>query len=596
MAAILVIGGASSDILHFAGQTVESAGGAGMYTAMAAHRSGVQASLFAPRPSPVPKMLQPVADRLSTWLGSLVTPEELPHFEIAHHGEETTYLKASFGAELNLTPASLPPDLSMYDCIHVIPLGDVQRQHSFLQACRQRGAKRISAGTCLDSVIKEPEAVRAVMDQADICFMNENEAVGLFGSVETARTRPGKFLFVTLGEQGALVIQGSFATEIPGVPSEALDPTGAGDTFCGATLAHLMQGEHPVMAARLAMPLAAEMTEHIGPTALFWPEAPPAISLDERVVINETQVKRVAQLIADLSEVAPFPFTGSEYPPVGHPAALDFFFAATLQQFSFWTVAQDRYDHPLIAPINGKNLKGSDYLWQAYLHRLADDLAFHSPARQANLTQKDMLTLFRADDGTDPMPALELHLEQAQQYGRDMLALNLTPNDVVRQAQESPLPLETFVRLLDHIGGYKEDPLRKKTGLLALILNDRPEAFLTFGPNEQVAPVIDYHLMRSCLRIGFIDVVDGELRKNLIDRRVLSPADEWTVRYAAYLAIEQVVVHTGKSTGAVDSFLFFNARTRCLEMTEPVCELCPVDPLCAHRKELFQPVLRTTFY
>jgi hypothetical protein len=47
--------------------------------------------------------------------------------------------------------------------------------------------------------------------------------------------------------------------------------------------------------------------------------------------------------------------------------------------------------------------------------------------------------------------------------------------------------------------------------------------------------------------------------------------------------------------GAVDWF-FFNARRRCPEMTEPECNLCALDPLCAHRKELFQPVLRTTFY
>jgi sugar/nucleoside kinase (ribokinase family) len=595
MTVILVIGGASSDVLHLAGQTVASAGGAGMYTAMAAHRSGVQVSLFAPRPNPVPKMLKPVADRLSVWLGPLVTPEELPHFEIAYHGGETTYLKAWFGAEENLTPASLPQDLSTYDCIHIIPLGDAQRQLSFIQACRQRGAKRISVGTYLDSIIKNPEGVRALMDKADITFMNGNEAVSLFGSVETARTRPGKLLFVTLGEQGALVFQGDFSTEIPGVPSEALDPTGAGDTFCGATLAHLIQGAHPVMAARLAMPLAAEMTEHIGPTALFWTEVSPAIPLDERVVVNETQVKRVAQLIANLPQVAPFPFTGSEFPPVRHPATLDFFFAVTLQQFGFWRVAQGRYDQPLIASIDGKKLKGSFYLFQSYLRSLADDPEFYTPARQDNLTPGDILTMFRADDGSDPMPAIELHLDQAQQYGRDMLALNLTPKDVVRQAQASVQPLKTFLGLLDHIGGYKEDPLRKKAGLLALILNQRPEAFLSFGSNEQVAPVIDYHLMRSCLRIGLIDVVDGELRKNLIDRRVLLPSDEWAVRFASYIAIEQVVTHSGKNIGAVDWF-FFNARTRCPEMTEPRCELCPVAPVCAYRKELFQPVFRTTFY
>jgi hypothetical protein len=31
-------------------------------------------------------------------------------------------------------------------------------------------------------------------------------------------------------------------------------------------------------------------------------------------------------------------------------------------------------------------------------------------------------------------------------------------------------------------------------------------------------------------------------------------------------------------------------------MTEPECGECPVDVVCAHRKELFQPVIRTTFY
>jgi hypothetical protein len=132
--------------------------------------------------------------------------------------------------------------------------------------------------------------------------------------------------------------------------------------------------------------------------------------------------------------------------------------------------------------------------------------------------------------------------------------------------------------------------------LLAMILNQRPEAFFAFGPTEETAPVVDYHLLRSCLRMGLIDVVHGELDRNLRDRRVLPPEDEWAVRSAAYLAIEQVAADSGKSAGAVDGWFFFNARRRCVEMAEPACELCPVDPVCAHRKELFQPVLRTTFY
>jgi hypothetical protein len=266
-----------------------------------------------------------------------------------------------------------------------------------------------------------------------------------------------------------------------------------------------------------------------------------------------------------------------------------------LQQFGFWTEKQGRYDQPLIAKIGGVELKGSDYLWESFRRRVEQDADFCSPERQADLSREELLAVFRADDGGDPMPALDLHLEMARRYGRDMLALQLTPQAVLQKALASDQPLQTFLVLLDQIGGYKEDPLRKKSSLLAMILNQRPEAFLPLRNDEKIAPVIDYHALRSCLRIGLIDVLDEELKGKLSGRQIISPVEEWAVRYAAYRATEQVVALSGKSTGAVDSF-FFNARKRCPEMSEPECGLCQVDSVCAHRKALFQPVLRTSFY
>ena len=193
------------------------------------------------------------------------------------------------------------------------------------------------------------------------------------------------------------------------------------------------------------------------------------------------------------------------------------------------------------------------------------------------------------------MPALDLHLEQAHTYGRDMFALQLTSQVVLDKALSSAQPLQTFLVTLDQIGGYKEDPLRKKSSLLAMILNQRPEKILPLRNDEQVEPVIDYHALRSCLRIGLIDVIDDELKNKLTNRQIVSPAEEWAIRYPAYRAIEQVTALSGKSTGAVDWF-FFGARKRCPEMSVPECRFCLVDPVCAHRKELFQPVLRRTFY
>jgi sugar/nucleoside kinase (ribokinase family) len=595
MTRLLVIGGASSDVLHLEDRTVACAGGAGMYTAMAARRCGAQATLFGPRPDPCPESLEPVAGYLTEWLGPVISPEQLPSFEISYRGGRTEYLKASLDAEIMLSPTMLPADLSTYDLVHVTPVGDASRQLSFVQACRERGAKQISAGTGLFIVDEHPEAVWAVMELSDYFFVNEQEARALFGSLESASTKPGKVLYLTLGAQGAGVIQGDTPTWIPAVPASVLDPTGAGDTFCGATLAYLLQRQHPIMAARHAVPLAAEMIAQVGPSALLAEEPPPEAALDARVRVNHEQVRVVAEMISTLPEASPFPFVSPVLPPVGHPKALDYFFAATLQQFSFWSERDFRYDRPLIARIGGVEQKGSDYLWAAFSRRLEADADFCSPERQAKLSREETLDVFRADDGDDPMPALDLHLEQARAYGRDMLALNLTPQAVLDKALASAQPLETFLVTLDQIGGYKEDPLRKKSSLLALILNQRPENFLPLGDNEQVAPVIDYHALRSCLRVGLIDVVDQELKTKLLNRQVVSPSEEWAVRYAAYRAREQVVALSGVSEGAVDWF-FFGARKRCPEMTEPECRLCQVDPVCAHRVELFQPVLRTSFY
>ncbi len=593
---ILVVGGASLDVLHLAdGQTVSSAGGAGLYTALAAHCAGARAGMFAPRPAPMPAALQPAADRLA-WMGPVVPPDQLPHFEIAHHGGgRATLVHASWGAERSLTPEALPRDLQDAAIVHIAALRSAERQQIFARACRAWGVPRVSAGTYARSVADERDLVRALFDSVDLFFMNENEAGLLFGGVEAARTPPGHILFVTLGQRGALVIQGDGVTHVPGIPAVEFDPTGAGDTFCGAVLAGLARGEHPVMAARSAMALAAAMIGDIGPARLLSDLPAPGAPGDARCQPNPDQIRRVARLVSQLPEVQPFEFTGDLFPPVGHPATLDFFFAAVLQQFGFWQAHNGCYLRPMIASLDGRRLKGSDYLWYSFRRQLDQDAQFFSPARQAGLTAAELGRVCQSDDGTNPLPAFDLHLQAARAYGDDMQSLQWTPAGVVATAQRSEQPRAALLDLLTHVGGYKQDPLRKKAMLLALVLEQRPEHWLRPAPGEAEPPVIDYHLMRSCLRIGLIEILDQELRRRVIGREELVPEDEWAIRLAAYEAIQQVQQRSGRGMGAVDWF-FFGARQRCPEMTEPDCDHCVVNPICAHRKELFQPVLRTAFY
>jgi hypothetical protein len=306
-------------------------------------------------------------------------------------------------------------------------------------------------------------------------------------------------------------------------------------------------------------------------------------------------VERVARLVARQSEVAEFDFVGPPFPAAGDPHALDFFFAATLQQFGFWTEAAGRYTSPMIASLEGRSLKGSDYLWAAYRRWMESQPAGLGPASQARLEADALLARLRSDDGLDPMPAVHLHLDQARSYGRDMEALGWTPAGIVDGANGAAQPLAAFLQRLDHVGGYKEDPLRKKSALLATILQQRPERFLRRDEDEIAPPIVDYHVQRSCLRTGLVVVQDEPLHHRLIARQTLAPADEEAVRHACAAAVRDLQRRSGRSMGAVD-YLLFTARERCPEMTEPECARCSLDPVCAHAKALFQPVLRTTFY
>lgn len=589
---LLVVGGASLDVIHVAGEKRRSAGGAGLYTALAAHRAGARVTMFAPLPRPMPEQLAPAAARLS-WLGPGVAPEALPRFEIVSHGGgRTETVGFFFGAETELVPEQVPP-LPLALWAHCVPLSSPERQLPFVRHLRARGHK-VACGTYGRLALDQPDQTRRVLAEADAFFCNEAEAATLFGGIDRARVEPGRLLFVTRGPGGARVVQGGHATDLPGVDAAEVDPTGAGDVFCGTVLARLGLGDHPLEAARWGIAHAAEAVGAVGPGALLADGAAPEPAEDARVEVDAERLSRVAALLRGLPEARPFDFTGEVLPPPAHPRALAFFFAATLQQFGFWGFDADRYGAPMLARLGGRLLKGSDYLWAAYRRWIEDEPDGLAAAAQARLQAAEFDFRMRDDEGRNPLPEPGRYLEAARGYGSDLQALGLSPETILSAACADPQPVRALLAQLDHVAGYKEDPLRKKSALLALILRERPERWLS-DHGDDVPPVVDYHVQRSCLRLGLLRVADAPLRARLVARQRLEPRDEAAVRRAAFRAVERLRRQSGRSMAACDYFLF-QMRHRCPETSEPDCGRCPADPACAHAKELFQPVLRTSFY
>ncbi|KKO54573.1 ribokinase [Paenibacillus sp. DMB20] len=85
----------------------------------------------------------------------------------------------------------------------------------------------------------------SVVEQASYITPNEHEAAVLFGEEplgEVLRRYPNK-LFVTEGKRGVRYFDGDEETIVPGYAVEAVDTTGAGDTFNGAFAVALAEGK-----------------------------------------------------------------------------------------------------------------------------------------------------------------------------------------------------------------------------------------------------------------------------------------------------------------------------------------------------------------
>ena len=142
----------------------------------------------------------------------------------------------------------------------------------------------------------EPEALRPLLPLVDLLILNRLEASQLLGRsmedaeqllVDLSALCPGAQIALTLGAEGALLVQDGACFLQAAFPVKAVDTTGAGDTFTGYLLAGLM--EEPAAALRLASAAAA--------LAVTRPGAAPAIPSREETLRFLTEQSRTEAVI-----------------------------------------------------------------------------------------------------------------------------------------------------------------------------------------------------------------------------------------------------------------------------------------------------------
>jgi len=136
-------------------------------------------------------------------------------------------------------------------------------------------AARAATGT----VILNPAPVPAValpadlMTAVDIVVPNQTELASLTGhegdvdatiATRLARLLPARAVVVTLGGDGAIVVDATESTHVRAPDVTPVDTTAAGDSFCGALADGLVRGETLVDAVRWAVRVGAATTQRRG--------------------------------------------------------------------------------------------------------------------------------------------------------------------------------------------------------------------------------------------------------------------------------------------------------------------------------------------
>jgi ribokinase len=110
--------------------------------------------------------------------------------------------------------------------------------------------------------VLNPAPARPLVAPVDVLVRNRGELEALAGRagdpVELARElEAARAVVVTLGADGAVVVEGERVEHVSAPRVDAVDTTGAGDAFCGALAQALDSGADLIDAARWAARAAA---------------------------------------------------------------------------------------------------------------------------------------------------------------------------------------------------------------------------------------------------------------------------------------------------------------------------------------------------
>ena len=159
-------------------------------------------------------------------------------------------------ADQSIRPGELPPTLEHVDACHVAPM-PLAIQVELVRHLRRAGVRLVSLDPHDEHVAGNEDELLALLGEVDLFLPSRAEARLLYGhddpeaAVRSFVAAGPTAAVIKLGPEGSIVCgPDGVAHQVPAVPARVVDPTGAGDTYCGGFLAAYSRQPDAVAAGR----------------------------------------------------------------------------------------------------------------------------------------------------------------------------------------------------------------------------------------------------------------------------------------------------------------------------------------------------------
>ena len=279
---VAVVGAIALDeILAPTGSVQDKLGGSSVYASLAARLLGPVAIASVIGDDLAPERLDPLRERGIDLSGVRLTSG--PTFRWGcRYGSDLVERKTLYTEPGSYQAAALEIPAGVGEATHVfLTAGDPDLNRAALPFFP---ARRV---TMLDTIEREAGRRRAdllaMLAEVQILSVNDVEAALLLGedgaptderladaAYDMAASHGAEALILKRGPLGVDLRTAALAERVPAAaPARVVDPTGAGDSFGGATLAALASGADLLQAARVGVTVASFTVEAFGPDRLL---------------------------------------------------------------------------------------------------------------------------------------------------------------------------------------------------------------------------------------------------------------------------------------------------------------------------------------